>query len=67
MAADQLIPYSNHADFSGLLAYVAATGAREVATERGFAEDFVSALRERGIDAYALGPPRQIPLFGTDG
>jgi len=67
VAADRFIPYSNHADFSGLLAYVAATGAREVATERGFAEELATALREREIDSYALGPPRQIPLFGTDG
>lgn len=66
LPADQFIPYSSHADFAGLLAYVDASGAREVATEHGFAEDFAAALRERDIDAYVLGPPRQISLFGAD-
>jgi len=66
LAADALIPYSSHADFAGLMAYVLASGAREVATEHGFAEDFAAALRARAIDAYALGPPRQISLFGAD-
>jgi putative mRNA 3-end processing factor len=65
LGVDEAIPYSNHADFMGLLAYVTATGAREVAAEQGFAEDFAMALCERGIDAYALGPPRQISLFRT--
>jgi putative mRNA 3-end processing factor len=66
VGADEAIPYSNHADFAGLLAYVAASGAREVAAAHGFAEDFASALRERDLDAYVLGPPRQIPLFGVE-
>jgi Cft2 family RNA processing exonuclease len=66
LGVDHAIPYSSHADFAGLLAYVTATGAREVATVHGCAEDFAATLRERSLDAYALGPPRQIPLFGTD-
>ncbi len=65
LAVDEAIPYSSHADFAGLLAYVTASGAREVAAVHGFAEDFAAALRERQIDAYALGPPRQIPLFSA--
>jgi hypothetical protein len=64
LGVERGIPYSSHADFAGLLAYVAATGAREVAVNRGFTEDLASSLRDRGIDAYALGPPRQIQLFG---
>jgi hypothetical protein len=67
VGADLAIPYGNHADFEGLLGYALATGAREVALEHGFAEDFAAALRERGIDAYGLGPPRQIALFSGDG
>jgi putative mRNA 3-end processing factor len=66
LGVDQSIPYSSHADFAGLLAYVTATGAREVAAVHGFAEDFVTTLRARDIDAYVLGPPRQIRLFGVD-
>ncbi|MBC8132846.1 MAG: MBL fold metallo-hydrolase [Deltaproteobacteria bacterium] len=64
LTADVFIPYSSHADFAGLMSYVVATGAREVATEHGFAEDFAAALRERDIDAYVVGPPQQIPLAG---
>ena len=63
VGADESIPYSSHADFAGLLAYVLASGAREVATVRGFADDFAAALREREIDSYVIGPPRQIALF----
>jgi putative mRNA 3-end processing factor len=63
ISPDESIPYSGHADFAGLLAYVVACGAREVATVRGFADDFAAFLREREIDAYAIGPPQQIALF----
>jgi putative mRNA 3-end processing factor len=64
LGVDQAIPYSNLSDHAGLLAYAAATGAREIATVDGFAQDLANALRERGVaDAYALGPPRQIALF----
>jgi putative mRNA 3-end processing factor len=64
LRVDQAIPYSNLADHAGLLAYAAATGAREIATVDGFAQDLANALRERGIaDAYAIGPPRQINMF----
>jgi putative mRNA 3-end processing factor len=64
LGVDRAIPYSSHADFAGVLAYVAATGAREVAVTHGFTDDLASSLRDREIDAYALGPPRQIQLFG---
>ncbi|MES1205319.1 MAG: MBL fold metallo-hydrolase, partial [Pseudomonadota bacterium] len=67
LGVDTAIPYSSHADFAGLLAYVAASGAREVAAAHGFADGFAATLRDRGMDAYALGPPRQISLFGADG
>lgn len=64
LRVDQPIPYSNLADHAGLLAYAAATGAREIATVDGFAQDLANALRERGVaDAYAIGPPRQISMF----
>ena len=63
LGVDTAIPYSIHADFAGLLAYVIASGAREVATQHGCADAFAAALRARDIDAYVLGPPRQIALF----
>jgi hypothetical protein len=66
MQVDIAIPYAHHADFEGLLEYVAATGAREVAVKNGFPEDLAAALRARDLDAYVIGPPRQIALFATD-
>ena len=62
VGADVTIPYAHAADFEGLLAYAAATGAREIAVKNGFAEDLAAAFRERGADAYVIGPPRQIDL-----
>ena len=40
-----------------------ATGAKEVALFHGGAEPLAALLRERGLDAYALGPPRQMTLL----
>ena len=67
LRVDAAIPYAPAPDFEGLLSYVAATGAREVAVKNGFAEDLAAALRASGRDAYVIGPPRQIDLFATDG
>mgnify|MGYP007039570412 CR=1 FL=1 len=61
--ADVGIPLSNQSGFPDLLAYLEATGAKEVALHRGFADECAEALRARGYDAYALGPPRQLDLF----
>ncbi|HJX51367.1 MAG TPA: hypothetical protein VJ801_01250 [Polyangia bacterium] len=63
MRADQGIALSNQAGFAGLVAYLEATGAHEVALHRGFAETFAAILRQRGYDAYAIDPPRQMELF----
>jgi Cft2 family RNA processing exonuclease len=51
--AEELIPYSAHADFEELLAIVAASGAREVHAFDGHAEEFAHILRQRGIRAGA--------------
>jgi putative mRNA 3-end processing factor len=61
--ADHGVPLSDRADFAGLLRYVEATGAREVALLRAPGDELAGALRARGVDVYALGPPRQIALF----
>jgi hypothetical protein len=63
MRADEGIALSNQAGFADLLTYLEATGAHEVALHRGFAETFAALLRERGYDAYAIDPPRQMELF----
>jgi putative mRNA 3-end processing factor len=61
--ADAAFPLSDHADFDGLMRYVKATGAREVITHCGFAEDLAKALRRDGIEARALGKPLQLQLL----
>jgi hypothetical protein len=61
--AEVAIPLSNQSGYPQLLGYVEASGAREVAVFRGHAEELAARLRERGLDAYALGPPRQMDLF----
>ncbi len=63
MRVDSGIALSNQSGFSDLLAYVEATGAKEVALYRGFNEELAGVLRARGYQAYPLGPPRQMELF----
>lgn len=62
--AEVAFPVSDHADFPSLVAYAEATGAQEVLTVHGFAEELAAALRERGIEARAVGKPHQMELFG---
>jgi Cft2 family RNA processing exonuclease len=51
--AEELIPYSDHADFGELLALVEGSGARHVDVVHGYTEDFARILQGRGVDAYA--------------
>lgn len=51
--ADELIPYSDHADFAELLEMVERSGAREVDVVHGYTEPFAKILRARGLDARA--------------
>ncbi|HXT99487.1 MAG TPA: hypothetical protein VN903_00755 [Polyangia bacterium] len=59
------VVFPTAADFDGLVRYVEATGAAEVALVDAPGDDLVALLRARGIDAYVLGPPRQIELFAA--
>ena len=51
--AEELIPYSDHADFNELLALVDGSGAREVDVVHGYTEPFARLLRARGLQAQA--------------
>jgi len=53
--AEELIPYSDHADFAELVAIVEGSGARHVDVVHGYTEAFAAILRSRGIDAYSRG------------
>jgi putative mRNA 3-end processing factor len=63
MRADVGIALSNQAGFPDLLKYVEETGAEEVAVHRGFADELAEHLRARRLEAYSVGPPRQLELF----
>jgi putative mRNA 3-end processing factor len=56
-------PLSDHADCPSLVRYVKATGARDVITLHGFAEELAQVLRDEGLDARALGRPKQMMLL----
>ncbi|MBU8896133.1 MBL fold metallo-hydrolase [Corallococcus sp. M34] len=62
-SADVAFPVSDHADFPSLVAYAKATGASEVVTCHGFADELAQALRDAGLDARALGKPQQLALL----
>jgi Cft2 family RNA processing exonuclease len=62
VGAEELIPYSDHADFEELLALVDATGAHEVDVVHGYTELFAHILTERGIQARA---PRETSTRAT--
>jgi Cft2 family RNA processing exonuclease len=59
---DAAFPLSDHADFPDLLAFVEGVEPRRVFTLHGFATDFAATLRERGMDARALGEAEQLTL-----
>lgn len=51
--ADVLIPYSDHADFSELLALIAAASPKQIDVVHGYAEPFSRILRAQGRNAEA--------------
>jgi hypothetical protein len=53
---------TNLPSFAEIVAAVEATGAPEVALFAGAAESVAALLRQRGLDAYDLGPPQQMTL-----
>jgi putative mRNA 3-end processing factor len=61
--ADIAFPISDHADFKGLVGYAKATGASEVLTHHGFADELAQALCGLGMVARAVHRPLQLPLL----
>ncbi len=62
---DAAFPLSDHADFPDLLKFVAAVKPQRVLTLHGFTQEFAQALRERGIEAWAIGEDNQLE-FGMN-
>jgi putative mRNA 3-end processing factor len=71
-AADQMVPFSDHADCKGLIDFALATGARKVYTLHGFAGELAEGLRARGMDAqmaplqWDSGLSSTAPQFSTE-
>lgn len=59
---DAAFPLSDHADFPDLLAFVDQVQPKIVYTLHGFAKEFATTLRERGIEAWAIGQQNQMDL-----
>lgn len=60
--ADELIPMSDHADFTDLRRHVEAVAARRVVTLHGFARDFARLLGRDGMAAETLaGREERLP------
>ena len=51
--AEELIPYSDHADFDELLALVTQSNAKHIDVVHGYTEPFAHILRRRGFSAEA--------------
>ena len=59
---DAAFPLSDHADFPDLMRFVDAVQPKRVLTLHGFAQEFAQTLRERGIEAWAIGEDNQLEL-----
>jgi DNA ligase-1 len=59
---DAAFPLSDHADYADLLKFVELVQPRRVYTVHGYTEEFARTLRERGIEAWALGQDNQLEI-----
>lgn len=59
---DAAFPLSDHADYPDLLRFVEAVQPKRVLTLHGFTQEFALTLRERGIEAWAIGEDNQLEL-----
>ncbi|HEY9155032.1 MAG TPA: MBL fold metallo-hydrolase RNA specificity domain-containing protein, partial [Opitutaceae bacterium] len=57
---DAAFPLSDHADFPDLIRFVELVKPQRVLTLHGFAVDFARTLRERGVEAWAIGQDNQL-------
>jgi len=62
---DAAFPLSDHADYPDLLRFVEAVKPQRVLTLHGFAQEFALTLRDRGIEAWAIGEDNQLELAVT--
>jgi len=62
LKVDEVIPFSDHADYDELIRFAENSNANEVYCTHGF-EGFVSVLRARGVNAKPLVRSLQMDLF----
>jgi Cft2 family RNA processing exonuclease len=61
-SSDAAFPLSDHADYPELIEFVERVNPQRVYTVHGFATEFAADLRNRGLDAWALGKNNQLEL-----
>ncbi len=59
---DEAFPLSDHADYDELHRYVELVQPKRVLTVHGFAAEFATDLRRRGVEAWALAEDNQLEL-----
>jgi DNA ligase-1 len=64
---DAAFPLSDHADYPDLLRFVELVQPQRVLTLHGFATDFARTLRDRGVEAWAIGEDNQLDLWAESG
>jgi DNA ligase-1 len=63
---DAAFPLSDHADFMDLLRFVEIVQPKRVFTVHGHVKEFARTLRERGVEAWALGTANQLEISLTE-
>jgi len=63
---DAAFPLSDHADYADLLKFVELARPKRVYTVHGYVEEFARTLRERGVEAWALGVDNQLEISMAD-
>jgi hypothetical protein len=59
---DAAFPLSDHAGYDDLLTFVDRVRPKRVLTLHGFAREFARTLRQRGVEAWAVGRENQMDL-----
>jgi DNA ligase-1 len=59
---DAAFPLSDHADYADLLSFVDLVQPKRVYTVHGSTEEFARTLRDRGVEAWALGKDNQLEI-----
>ncbi len=59
---DAMIPFSDHADYPGLMECIQRVRPKRVLTVHGYAREFAAELRARGLDAWSAEGGDQLEL-----